>query len=58
MHTAELDQHWIIEVKNLSVSFGEKQVLNNINFKVIQGETLGIVGESGSGKSITYLVTA
>lgn len=49
MHTAELDQHWIIEVKNLSVSFGEKQVLNNINFKVIQGETLGIVGESGSG---------
>ena len=56
MHTAELDQHWIIEVKNLSVSFGEKQVLNNINFKVIQGETLGIVGESGSGKSITSLV--
>ena len=56
MHTAELNQHWIIEVKNLSVSFGEKQVLNNINFKVIQGETLGIVGESGSGKSITSLV--
>ncbi len=56
MHTAELDQHWIIEVKNLSVSFGEKQVLNNINFQVIQGETLGIVGESGSGKSITSLV--
>lgn len=56
MHTAELNQHWIIEVKNLSVSFREKQVLNNINFKVIQGETLGIVGESGSGKSITSLV--
>ena len=56
MHTGELDQQWIIEVKNLSVSFGEKQVLNNINFKVIQGETLGIVGESGSGKSITSLV--
>ena len=56
MHTVKSDQDWIIEVKNLSVSFGEKKVLNNINFKVHQGETLGIVGESGSGKSITSLV--
>ena len=56
MQTAVSEQSWIIEVKNLSVSFGEKQVLNNINFKVKQGETLGIVGESGSGKSITSLI--
>ena len=55
MNTSTPSQPWIIEVKNLSVSFGEKQVLNNINFKVHQGETLGIVGESGSGKSITSL---
>ncbi|MFV0144478.1 ABC transporter ATP-binding protein [Empedobacter falsenii] len=47
--------HYIIEVKNLSISFGDKQVLNNINFKVEQGDTLGIVGESGSGKSLTSL---
>ena len=46
---------YIIEVKNLSISFGDKQVLNNINFKVHQGDTLGIVGESGSGKSLTSL---
>lgn len=56
MQTAETQQPWIIEVKNLSVSFGDRQVLNNINFRVKQGETLGIVGESGSGKSITSLV--
>ncbi|MGV0965937.1 ABC transporter ATP-binding protein [Empedobacter falsenii] len=49
------DLHYIIEVKNLSISFGDKQVLNNINFKVKQGDTLGIVGESGSGKSLTSL---
>lgn len=55
MNASTKSQPWIIEVKNLSVSFGDKQVLNNINFKVHQGETLGIVGESGSGKSITSL---
>lgn len=49
------DLHYIIEVKNLSISFGDKQVLTNINFKVEQGDTLGIVGESGSGKSLTSL---
>ena len=53
MQNQDLD--YIIEVKNLSISFGEKQVLNNINFKVHQGDTLGIVGESGSGKSLTSL---
>ncbi|MBF0596898.1 ABC transporter ATP-binding protein [Faecalibacter rhinopitheci] len=56
MDVAETQQSWIIEVKNLSVSFGEKQVLKNINFKVNKAETLGIVGESGSGKSLTSLV--
>ena len=55
MHQAEKEQTCIIEIKNLSVSFGDKQVLKNINFKVNKGETLGIVGESGSGKSITSL---
>ncbi|WP_313385036.1 ABC transporter ATP-binding protein [Chishuiella sp.] len=46
---------YIIQVKNLSISFGEKKVLNSINFNVIKGDTLGIVGESGSGKSLTSL---
>lgn len=41
----------ILDVKNLCKSFGEIQVLNNINFKVNEGEFVAIMGQSGSGKS-------
>ncbi len=40
-----------IEVKNLYKNFGEKTVINDVSFKVNDGETLAIVGFSGSGKS-------
>ena len=40
-----------LEVKNLSKAFDGKKVLNNISFKINNGETLGVVGFSGSGKS-------
>jgi ATPase components of various ABC-type transport systems, contain duplicated ATPase len=55
MHTSKIEEPWMIHVRNLSVSFGDRQVLNSVNFNLKQGETLGIVGESGSGKSITSL---
>ncbi|HKL85572.1 MAG TPA: ABC transporter transmembrane domain-containing protein, partial [Treponemataceae bacterium] len=38
-------------VKNLSYSFTEKPVLNDISFTLDQGQTLGILGSVGSGKS-------
>lgn len=41
----------ILEIKNLSKSFEDTQVLNNINLKVNEGEFLAIMGQSGSGKS-------
>ncbi|SHI51426.1 putative ABC transport system ATP-binding protein [Clostridium amylolyticum] len=41
----------ILDVKNLCKSFGETQVLHNINFKVNEGEFVAIMGQSGSGKS-------
>ena len=41
----------VLEVKNLSKSFEDTQVLNNINFKVEEGEFIAIMGQSGSGKS-------
>lgn len=40
-----------IEVKNLIKTFDDKTVINDISFKVNDGEILAIVGFSGSGKS-------
>ena len=42
----------IIEVKNLTKGFNDTMVLNNINFKLFEGESLAIIGASGSGKSV------
>jgi len=42
-----------IEVKNLNYKYPstDKYVLNNVNFKVESGQTLGIIGRTGSGKT-------
>ncbi len=42
----------LISVKNLSVSFGNNIVLNNINLHLSKKESLVIIGKSGSGKSV------
>ncbi len=45
----------LLSVKNLNISFAEKQVVQDVSFELNQGETLCLVGESGSGKSLTSL---
>ena len=42
----------IIKVSDLSKSFNNNIVLKNINFKLLEGESLAIIGASGSGKSV------
>ena len=41
-----------IRIKNLSKSFGNKIVLNNLNLNIYESESLAIIGESGTGKSV------
>ena len=41
----------IIEIKNLSKSFGDKKVLEDINLYVRRGEFLTLLGPSGCGKT-------
>ena len=44
----------LLEVKHLTYKADQRTILNNINFKLDQGETVAVVGPSGSGKS-TFL---
>ena len=41
----------ILKVTNLSLNIDGKKILNNINFKLLKNDSLGIIGESGSGKT-------
>jgi ATP-binding cassette, subfamily F, member 3 len=41
----------IIELKNISKSFGEKLVLNNLDLEIERGDKIGFVGINGAGKS-------
>ena len=41
----------MLEVKNLSKSFGDLEVLKDISFNVEKGEVVAVIGPSGSGKS-------
>ena len=45
----------MLEVRNLSINFQKKILVDNISFTIKKNEILAIIGESGSGKSITSL---
>ena len=47
-------QKSLIKLQNISFSFGNRQILENINFKINQGEILGILGPNGVGKSTIF----
>jgi ATP-binding cassette subfamily F protein 3 len=41
----------VVEVENLSKSYGDKQVLKNVNFRIERGDRVALVGVNGAGKS-------
>lgn len=45
----------MLKISDLTLSFGQQQILHGINLQLEAGKTLALVGESGSGKSITAL---
>jgi len=45
------NENIILQIKNLSRTFGEQIALNNISLNVKKGQVFGIVGENGAGKT-------
>ncbi len=41
----------LVEVRDLTIGYGDRLVLEGINFDVRRGEVFAILGVSGSGKS-------
>jgi len=44
----------VLELKNVSISFGQRKILDNISFKLEPGTVQGLLGPNGSGKSTIF----
>ena len=44
----------IISLENISLSFGKRKILDNVSFKINNGEILGMLGPNGVGKSTIF----
>ncbi len=44
----------LISLEKISLSFGKRQILDNINFKINPGEIVGMLGPNGVGKSTIF----
>ena len=42
---------YLLQMKNISKTFGEVQALTNVNFEVRTNEIVGLLGDNGAGKS-------
>ncbi len=44
----------MIAIRNLTMTYGENKVLNNLNIEFEKGKVYGIVGENGAGKTTFF----
>lgn len=44
----------ILEVRNLTHGFGDRAIFNDVSFRLLKGEHIGLIGANGEGKS-TFL---
>ena len=44
----------LIELKNISVFYNKRQIIDNLNFKINKQEVLGMLGPNGVGKSTIF----
>jgi len=44
----------LISLENISLSFGRRRILDNVSFKINQGQILGMLGPNGVGKSTIF----
>lgn len=47
----DVDPMSILTVKNLSHGFGDRAIFNNVSFRLLKGEHIGLIGANGEGKS-------
>jgi len=52
MKETSLETTPLIEFKNVTKSFGDKIVLDNVNLKIYENQITTIIGKSGTGKSV------
>ena len=48
------NQKPLVSLKKISLSFGKRQILDNISFNINKGEILGMLGPNGVGKSTIF----
>ena len=48
----------VVEVDNISFQIGEKLILDDVSFKVTEGEYLSIIGPNGAGKTTLLKIIA